>query len=104
MAKDTRRVIWLTEVWRISDDHGEFYFRRPFNLQIAYDGTIFIADEAELLKFSPDGKFQRNLYEKGQGPGEISGPLMYSIFAGDVHIQDSDSRRFWRADLDGIYK
>jgi len=104
VAKDAERLLKLSEVWRITDDSGEFYFRRPFNLQVADDGTIFIADGEELLRFSAEGKFLKNIYKKGQGPGEINGPFMYSIRDDDVYIQDLDSRRFWRADFDGVYK
>ena len=104
VAKDAGRILGLTEAWRITDESGEFYFRRPFNLQVADDGSVFIADAEELLRFSSGGKFLKNLYKKGQGPGEINGPFMYSIRDDDVFIQDMDSRRFWRADLDGVYK
>lgn len=68
LRKDAGRVLKLKEVWRITDEGGQFYFRYPEDLKISSDGHIFYADEKELLKFSPDGKFIKNLYKKGQGP------------------------------------
>jgi hypothetical protein len=103
-AKDAGRVIRLSEVWRITDQGGEFYFQSPRRLQIADDGTIFVADEKEFLRFSADGKFIKDLFKSGQGPGEIGGTFMYSIQGRDVFIQDLNSWRFWRADFDGIFQ
>lgn len=101
-AKDAGRVLKLTEVWRIKDEGGEFYFQYPHNLQVSADGSIFLADREEFLKFSPEGQFLKNIYKKGQGPGEIEDDFMYFICGGDIFIQDLNSRRFWRADFDGI--
>lgn len=103
-AKNAGRVLDLVEVWRIADKGGEFYFQSPRRLQIAFDGTIFVADEKEFLKFSADGKFLKNIYRGGQGPGEISGTFFHSILGRDVFVQDLNSWRFWRVDLDGVFQ
>lgn len=103
-AKNAGRVLDLSEVWRITDEGGEFYFQSPRRLQIAFDGTIFVADEKEFLKFSADGKFLRNIFRGGQGPGEIGGTFFHSIQDRDIFIQDLNSWRFWRADFDGVFK
>jgi hypothetical protein len=103
-AKNAGRVLGLSEVWRITDKGGEFYFSGPRSLQIAFDGTIFVADEKEFLKFSADGRFLKNIYRGGQGPGEISGTFFHSIQGRELFIQDLNSWRFWRADFDGIFQ
>ena len=103
-AKDADRVLDLAEVWRISDESGEFYFRNPRNFRFADDGTIFLADDAQLLKFSPDGKFLKNLYKMGQGPGEIENYFVFDLYGSHLFIQDINSRRFWGADLDGVFQ
>jgi hypothetical protein len=103
-AKNADRVLNLTEVWRITDKGGEFYFQSPRRLQIAFDGTIFVADEKEFLRFSADGKFLKNIYKGGQGPGEIGGTFFYSILGRELFIQDLNSWRFWRADFDGVFQ
>jgi hypothetical protein len=104
MARDAGRVLALTEVWRITDESGEFYFKYPSNLRIAEDGSIFIADAGQLLRFSPDGNFLKNLYRKGQGPGEIEREFYYHIQSGHLFIHDMNSQRFWRADIDGRFQ
>jgi hypothetical protein len=103
-AKNAGRVLDLVEVWRIADKGGEFHFQSPRRLQIAFDGTIFVADEKEFLKFSADGKFLKDIYRGGQGPGEISGTFFHSILGRDVFVQDLNSWRFWRADFDGVFQ
>jgi hypothetical protein len=103
-AANAGRVLKLAEAWRITDDGGEFFFKYPHNLQIAEDGTIFLAEDEQFLKFTPDGKFVRNLYKKGQGPGEIGREFGYFVRGQDLFIQDMNSQRFWRADLNGIFQ
>lgn len=105
VAKNSGRVLKLTEVWRITDEAGGFYFKYPRDLQVADDGSIFLADTEQLIRFSPEGKFLKNLYKKGQGPGELGGDF-YSYFVNgrDLFILDMNSRRFWRADFDGVFQ
>ncbi len=104
LAKDAGRILKLTEVWRITDEGGEFYFKNPRDLRVADDGMIFLADEEQLLKLSPDGRFHKNLYKKGQGPGEIEGGFQYDLYRKDLFIWNFMSRRLWRADLDGAFQ
>ena len=72
IGKNAGRVLGLQEIWRITDEEGKFYFKRPADLRVAPDGSIFVVDEAELLKFSPHGEFVRNVFKPGQGPGELT--------------------------------
>ena len=104
LAKDAGRVIALKEVWRITDEGGEFFFKYPHNLQIADDGSIFLAEAEQFLRFSAEGEFLGNLYKKGQGPGEIGREFSYHLRGKDLFVQDMNSQRFWRADLDGRYQ
>ena len=104
LARDAGRLLKLSEVWRINDDAGGFFFKHPANMRIADDGSIFISDSEQLLRFSPDGKFIKNLLKKGQGPGEIAGNFFYYfVYASDLFIMDMNSR-FWRANFDGIFQ
>jgi len=64
-AVNAGRILKLTEVWKITDDGGEFFFKYPNNLQIAEDGSILVIDADEFLKFSPEGKFLKNIFKKG---------------------------------------
>lgn len=102
-ATNAGRILRLREIWRITDESGEFYFRYPYRLNVAADGSLFLADRDELLKFSADGKFLKNLFKKGQGPGEIGNSFNY-LFAGDeLYVKDYSQRRIFRMDLDGGY-
>jgi hypothetical protein len=103
-ARGAGRTLKLTEIWRITDEGGEFYFQFPYHLQAADDGSIFLADRKELLKFSQDGKFLKNLYKKGQGPGEIGDDFSFCVFGRDIFIQEYPSQRFWRTDLEGVFQ
>ena len=66
------RILKIQEVLRITDEGGEFFFQYPTNVQVAPDGTIFLYDREQLLRFDENGKFIHNFYIKGQGPGELN--------------------------------
>jgi len=72
LNKNAGRVAELREVMQIKDVGGDFYFKYPRNLKIAPDGSIFIQDQEQLLQFDSKGKFIRNFFKKGQGPGELN--------------------------------
>jgi hypothetical protein len=103
LAKNAGRVLKLEEVWRITDESGEFFFRYPTNLRLSADGCIFLSDENEILKFSPDGKFQKNLFRKGQGPGEISSGFFYTLKNDRNYIYDFMAIKIVQTDLDGNF-
>jgi hypothetical protein len=104
MAKNARRVLELKEIWRIKDESGEFFFKYPYQLQVAGDGSIFLADEGEFLRFTPDGKYIKNLFKKGEGPGEISSGFTYFVRGDDLFIRDGTKRRVWSTDFEGYLK
>jgi hypothetical protein len=104
LAKDAGRILELRDEWVITDESGDFYFKGPYDLKVADDGSVFVVDEKQFLKFSPDGRFLKNLYKGGQGPGEIASWFAYRIEGSDLYILDGQSARFWRTDLDGEFK
>ena len=69
---DKTKVVVLEESWRIVDQPGTFYFSSPEPPQIDERGFVWVADENQLLLFSPQGGFIRNFFKKGQGPGELT--------------------------------
>ncbi len=72
-AANAGRVVVPEEVLAISDEGTrEYYFKNPRDLTIAPDGSLFVLDDRQVLHFDKAGKFVRNLYKKGQGPGEMS--------------------------------
>jgi len=105
LAKDAGRVLKLTEVWRITDDAGEFFFKYPQDLRIADDGSIFLHEAGQFLRFSADGSFLKDIFRKGQGPGEMSdSAFQYDPHGRDLFILHRNSARFWRADLGGRFQ
>jgi hypothetical protein len=81
-ARDAYRVRKIEEVLRIGESEG-FFLSYPRNPKIGPDGSIYVLDQDQLLQFSAEGKFLRNLHRKGQGPGEFE-------YISDYHF-DPDS-------------
>lgn len=65
-------AIVLQESLRITEQPGAFFFISPAPPQIDELGFIWVADQDQLLLFSQEGKFIRNFFKKGQGPGELT--------------------------------
>lgn len=104
LAADAGRVLGLSEIWRISDEGGRFFFKMPRDLQVTDDGTVFLADSKQLLKFSPQGEFLKDLYKQGQGPGEIEDYFSFHVLGRDIYVRDMNSQRLWRSDMDGTFQ
>ena len=101
LAKNAGRVLKLQEIWHITDEGGQFYFKYPGEMRLSSDGHIFLADENELLKFTPEGKFIKNLFKKGQGPGEIESDFAYFIHNNEIYIYDFMTIKIIQTDLNG---
>jgi hypothetical protein len=72
-AANAGRVVVPEEVLAISDEGtGDFYFYWPRDPRTAPDGSLILSDKDQILLFGADGKFQRNFFKKGQGPGEVT--------------------------------
>jgi hypothetical protein len=72
-AENAGRVVVPQEVLAISDEGtSDFYFDVPRQFHFAPDGSLILLDVRQVLQFDKNGKFVRNLYRKGQGPGEVS--------------------------------
>jgi len=73
LAKNAGRAVTLKEVMKITDEGtDQYYFKSPSLLHIAPDSSIYVLDRDQLLQFDQNGKFIRNCFKKGQGPGELS--------------------------------
>ncbi len=97
------RVVTPKEVLIIEDIGEKYYFKYPNALKTGPDGSIFVIDENQFLQFDPGGKFLRNLYKKGQGPGEMMRMSNYA-FDGDnvVAFSDQPAKLVWY-DKNGKY-
>lgn len=101
LSKNVGRVLKLEEVFRIKDIGSDYYFKYPRNLKLTADGCFFLADEEQLLKFSSEGKFIKNLFKKGQGPGEIEDFFGYHIYKNEIFIYDFKAVKIIQTDLNG---
>jgi hypothetical protein len=105
-SRNAGRVLELEEVFRIADESGEFYFKSPVQLRLDSEGCFFILDENQILKFSKEGKFLKNLFKKGQGPGEISArfhsELSYFILNDEIYLYERTGKKIIHMNGEGM--
>jgi hypothetical protein len=95
------RTRTLTPVVTITDEGGAYYFKRPSLVQLGPDGSIYVADQEQLLRFDSQGRFVRNYFRKGQGPGELSWISGFSVVDGTLVIHNVTPSKIVRFDLEG---
>ena len=100
-SKDAGRVLNVMEVLKIKETNGEFYFKQPSKLQVDEKGYVYVADEFQFLRFSPEGKFLNNMFKKGQGPGEIQRFFSFGLENDKIYVHDSMSRKIMVMDEAG---
>jgi hypothetical protein len=88
-SKNAGRVAKFNVILRIDDRKGDYYFKTPRMIKAAKDGSIFVKDKRQFLKFNKEGKFIRNFFKYGQGPGELLSIRNYQIIDNQLHIHDS---------------
>jgi hypothetical protein len=54
------------------DDSGDYVFKAPKYITLIDDGTFWVADNSQVLRFGADGNFLQVMVKKGQGPGEAT--------------------------------
>ncbi|MDH5705971.1 MAG: hypothetical protein OEZ45_08125 [Candidatus Aminicenantes bacterium] len=105
LSKNAGRVLQLEEVFRITDESSDFYFNAPHSLVVDTHHNFYVIDENQILKFSADGKYLKNLFIKGQGPGEISTRyhwgLSYFLLKDEIILHDSDGNKIIHMDDEG---
>ena len=96
------RVVPLKEVARITDEKGKFLFVQPFNVLAGSDGSVYVQEYKQLLKFDAQGRFVKNLLRRGQGPGELDDNLTdVAVRDKDIILWSSNNYKLIRIDLDG---
>ena len=104
------RELKLEEEFRIEGEGEGYYHNGARELQIDKSGNIYICDSwssgqrAHLLKFSPDGKFIRDLYKQGEGPGEIQSAYDFSLNGSEVFVYDYMKRKIIVMDNEGYFQ
>ncbi len=96
------RVVPLKEVARITDEKGKFFFVGPIAVFTGLDGSVYVQEYKQLLKFDPQGRFVKNLLKSGSGPGELNDNLTnVLIMEKEIILWSSNSLKLIRANLDG---
>ena len=104
-AANAGRVVVPEEVLAISDEGtSDYYFKWPRGLKTAPDGSLFLLDESQVLQFNKDGKFGRNFFKKGQGPGEVNNVSVCLPAAKNFIIQSPYPNKLVFFDLAGKYE
>ncbi|MDH5468034.1 MAG: 6-bladed beta-propeller [Candidatus Aminicenantes bacterium] len=102
LNKNAGRVIQLKEVIRVKDEEGKFYFSGPWDIVVARDGSFFIHEPNKIYKFDANGKFVKNFYKKGEGPGELNQNLTEIIVREDnIILASSNMYKIIRLDMRG---
>jgi hypothetical protein len=71
LSNNPDRVVELEEEFRVEDKGEDFFFQYPLMPRIFPDSSILVRDSDQLLHFDKAGRFLRNYFKKGQGPGEL---------------------------------
>jgi hypothetical protein len=95
------RVLELREEIRIKDEPGVFYFKNPENIKVSPDGSIFILDQEQFLKFDKNGKFIKNFFKKGQGPGEFERIGNYLFCNNEIVVLQGRPNKIVQLDMQG---
>ena len=101
-APNAGRVVPLKEVARITDEKGKFFFVQPLAVFTGNDGSVYVQEFNQLLKFDAKGKFVKNMLKRGQGPGELDDNLTDVVVRDkDIVLWSSNNYKLIRLDLDG---
>jgi len=97
LAPNAGRVLPLKEVTRITDEGGKFFFVAPLGVFAGDDGSVYVQEYKQFLKFDAKGKFAGNLLKRGEGPGEINDNLTDVVVRkDDILLYSSNSLKFIR--------
>jgi hypothetical protein len=100
--QDSGRQVPLKIDKIIVDDGEHFYFKLPYNIKEAADGCFYVQDQDQFLKFSPDGKFVKNLMKKGQGAGELVNISNYLLLTeNEIVIHNNYPNKIIKIDANG---
>jgi len=83
----------LEPVLQVKDIEGKYFFKHILSVKIADDGSIFVLDKKQLLKFTPGGQFVANYYTHGQGPQEATYISSFFPVSDNIIFYDSSQKR-----------
>ncbi|UCE41641.1 MAG: 6-bladed beta-propeller [Candidatus Aminicenantes bacterium] len=87
-TKNAGRIVRLKEIMRIDDKNEDYFFQYPHKMKVTSDGSLFVVDKNQFLKFDRNGNFMGNFFKHGQGPGELQFMENYILQEGSIVIFD----------------
>ncbi len=100
-----RVLLTLGERGVAGDD--ETHFNMPTDVAVADDGTFFVSDgygNSRVVRFSPEGRFERSWGEVGVLPGQFVVPHGIALGPdGNVYVADRGNARVQIFDRDGTF-
>ena len=100
-VQNAGRIVSLKDIMRIDDKHKGYFFQYPNNLKVAADGSLFVKDKNQVLKFDKNGKFIGNFFRHGQGPGELQFIANYIFQDGNIVFFDRPLSKIMYLTQDG---
>jgi hypothetical protein len=104
------RALRLEEVLKINGEGPGYYYEGASGLEIDREGGLYVRDSwssarpSHLLKFAPDGRFLKDLYRQGEGPGEIQSAFDFALTDSEVFLFDYEKRKIVVLSPDGEYR
>jgi len=88
----------------VPDSLGKFY--DPFYLSVDSANNIYILDKisSSIKKFDSKGNFLTTFGRKGQGPGEMIGPMCLMYHNNKIFVRDSELRKVHLFTREGEYE
>jgi hypothetical protein len=102
-AKNAGRILKLEESVRVDDAGGEYFFKYPRIIKRGPNGSLFVYDQAQLLQFDPQGRYLRNYYRKGQGPGELGYVSNFDFAPGRLIVHSNSPNKLVWFDFQGKF-
>jgi hypothetical protein len=94
-------------VLREEPDRPESLLYNPNGVRMDADGRCYVMDvgNRRVAVFGPDGRFERAIGRRGEGPGEFDSPLLFlsGLEDGVLNIWDPHTRQVHRFRTDGIF-
>ncbi len=100
--------IKLNKKMKIKGAGRGYYLKLPVSIRVDDDGNIYILDGSsggwrfyEILKFGKNGRFQKRIVRRGQGPGEAVDINNFFIKRKKIYIYDLNMEKMIIKNLNG---
>jgi hypothetical protein len=101
LSDNAGRVLKLEEELRITDESGRFFFQYPRDIKIAPDGSYYFYDREQLIQLDKEGRFIRNFFRKGQGPGELTSVSNFFVLEDTLVVHSNNPNKIVWFDFQG---